>query len=81
MEKSWAGSMLWKPLMLLNVASFVWDQHVLHCPVGVAFFLRFLALFCVALFDIPSCAPPSQKRGVYGAVGLRFCLIEKPSWR
>ena len=30
--------------MLLNVASFVWDQHVLPYPVGVAFFV-FLALF------------------------------------
>ena len=28
----------WKPLMVPNVASFVWDQHVLHCSVGAAHF-------------------------------------------
>ena len=47
----------WKTSMQLNVASFVWDQHVLHCPVGAALFCVFLVLFCVALFDIPFCAP------------------------
>ena len=35
--------------MLLNVASFVWDQHVLHCTMGVAFFLCFFAFFCAFL--------------------------------
>ena len=44
------NAMQWKTSMQLNVASFVWDQHVLHCPVGAALFLRFFAFFLFFCF-------------------------------